>query len=97
MICCAIPAPRTDHGARARRKGVYGPLYRAGEERGAVERRAGGDRRARGARSRRCSTSPPPHLPSPVRVRLSLYYEVDSVGECDTRGACLRALHPPGG
>jgi len=65
---------KSDHKARARRKGVYGPLLKPGEERS-----RGGDR------SR-----------SPVRVRLSDYYEVDSVGECDTRGARPRRLENRG-
>merc|ERR1719400_2225523 len=33
---------------------------------------------------------------SPVRVRLSNYYEVDSVGECDIRGIHLRRLESRG-
>merc|ERR1712203_869273 len=33
---------------------------------------------------------------SPVRVRLSDYYEVDSMGECDTRGARPRRLENRG-
>merc|ERR1719494_1408224 len=33
---------------------------------------------------------------SPVRVRLSNYYEVDSIGECDTRGIHLRMLESRG-
>jgi len=33
---------------------------------------------------------------SPVRVRLSNYYEVDSIGECDTRGIHLRRLESRG-
>merc|ERR1712192_156636 len=65
---------KSDHKARARRKGVYGPLKKPGEARA-----RGGDR------SR-----------SPVRVRLSDYYEVDSVGECDTRGARPRRLENRG-
>jgi len=65
---------KSDHRARARRKGVYGPLLKPGEE-----RYRGGDR------SR-----------SPVRVRLSDYYEVDSVGECDTRGVRPRRLENRG-
>jgi len=65
---------KSDHKARARRKGVYGPLLKPGEERS-----RGGDR------SR-----------SPVKVRLSDYYEVDSVGECDTRGARPRRLENRG-
>merc|ERR1712032_698875 len=65
---------KSDHKARARRKGVYGPLLKPGEARA-----RGGDR------SR-----------SPVRVRLSDYYEVDSVGECDTRGARPRRLENRG-
>jgi hypothetical protein len=32
-----------------------------------------------------------------VRVRLSDYYEVSSVGECDTRGARIRPLGTSGG
>jgi len=65
---------KSDHKARARRKGVYGPLLKPGEGRA-----RGGDR------SR-----------SPVRVRLSDYYEVDSVGECDTRGTRPRRLENRG-
>jgi len=65
---------KSDHKARARRKGVYGPLMKPGEGRA-----RGGDR------SR-----------SPVRVRLSDYYEVDSVGECDTRGTRPRRLENKG-
>jgi len=65
---------KSDHKARARRKGVYGPLLKPGEARA-----RGGDR------SR-----------SPVRVRLSDYYEVDSVGECDTKGARPRRLENRG-
>jgi len=65
---------KSDHKARARRKGVYGPLLKPEELKS-----RGGDR------SR-----------SPVRVRLSDYYEVDSVGECDTRGARPRRLENRG-
>jgi len=65
---------KSDHKARARRKGVYGPLLKPGELRSRS-----------GDRSR-----------SPVRVRLSDYYEVDSVGECDTRGARPRRLENRG-
>jgi len=65
---------KSDHKARARRKGVYGPLLKPGEARSRA-----------GDRSR-----------SPVRVRLSDYYEVDSVGECDTRGTRPRRLENRG-
>jgi len=65
---------KSDHKARARRKGVYGPLLKPEELRSRT-----------GDRSR-----------SPVRVRLSDYYEVDSVGECDTRGARPRRLENRG-
>jgi len=77
---------RSDHQTRARRKGVSGMVTRPGEDRGrrsnsSHRRSTSSHRRSGGDRSR-----------SPVRVRLGDYYELSSVGECETRGARLRRI-----
>lgn len=68
---------KPDHLTRARRKGVYGCLCLPGQ----------GSSRSRSRSSRRADRSR-----SPVRIRLGDYYELSSVGECETRGAKPRKI-----
>lgn len=89
---------RSEHITRARRRGVCDiylkPTPKSSEKPSSqpTTTKPGRDRVDHRSGSHKTSSGPSHRSRSPLRIRLSDYYEVSSVGHCDTRGVRLRSL-----